>query len=96
MLHDPDIFAYSYTFINAERQRTPSVRGGIASNTKLATASGWKCAGEILPGDHVLTFDNGMRTVSNVSKKKLCAYNDSLPLFIPVGAVGNTTRVSYP
>jgi hypothetical protein len=66
---------------------------GLLPGTLIATDSGWKPVEGILPGDMVLTFDNGMQRVANVHQIVLPAA--SLPahkaftMVIPVGALGN-------
>lgn len=66
---------------------------GLLPGTLIATDTGWKPVEGVLPGDMVLTFDNGMQRVANVHQ--IVLPRDSLPahkaytMVVPMGALGN-------
>lgn len=66
---------------------------GLLPGTLIGTDSGWKPVEGVLPGDMVLTFDNGMQRVANVHQ--IVLPQASLPahkaftMVVPVGALGN-------
>jgi hypothetical protein len=67
---------------------------GLAQNTMIATAMGWRPAEGIVAGDKVLTFDNGLQTVTKVTRTRLWeAVGDCprefWPLEVPRGVLGN-------
>jgi len=67
---------------------------GFAAGTQIATAAGWRVAEDLVPGDSVLTFENGPRTLREVWRGRLwrgavpCP-SPLWPLFVPQGALGN-------
>ncbi|SPJ24727.1 Hint domain-containing protein [Palleronia abyssalis] len=71
---------------------------GLVSGTRVATTVGWRPVETILPGDGVLTFDEGMQTVIRAHRSVL--WDDPLscpptlwPLRVPVGALGNQSQM---
>lgn len=67
---------------------------GIVSGNLIATESGWVCVEAISAGDKVLTFDNGVDRVLDVSRKELWNGRGACPrvmwpLAVPAGALGN-------
>ena len=66
---------------------------GILAGTKVATGQGWRPVQAIAEGDMVLTFDHGMQRVVRVQTHVLTpsgrAEPGALPLYVPVGALGN-------
>lgn len=70
------------------------VTRGIAVGTKVATPNGWKKIEDIVEGDKVLTFDDGLQTVQKVQRHTLWetprgAPIAQWPLHVPQGALGN-------
>lgn len=67
---------------------------GLVSTTKVATARGWSAAGDLKPGDLVLTFDAGLQSVTQVAKEVPFETAQDCPtalwpLEVPKGAFGN-------
>ena len=72
---------------------------GILADTPIATPQGWRAAGDIAPGDEVLTFDSGARVVLQVRKQRFgqgaaLLPTGSWPLRIPVGALDNRHEIA--
>lgn len=70
------------------------VATGLAAGTKVATSLGWRPVEAVVPGDQVLTFDNGMQIVTQVSRATLWKKAEPCPrhlwpLAVPAGALGN-------
>ena len=82
--YDPNTFAPS------------TVLTGIDAASRLATRTGRKSARDIKAGDEVLTFDNGWRSVRAVQKTLLTLHSDTLPIYVPAGALGNQTEFIVP
>jgi hypothetical protein len=81
--------------LSASQEAAAAFSGhGLIAGTKVASALGWRSVEAIGAGDKVLTFDNGMQTVTNV-RRTTFRVNDSeananaLPVVVPVGALGN-------
>jgi len=75
-------------------QDPDGVMTGLVSGTRVATANGWRTVEALTEGDHVLTFDNGLQPLSNVSRKPLWTGSHACPQrFWPIelasGALGN-------
>ncbi len=71
------------------------VREGIIASTKVATAIGWRDVGSLQAGDQVLTFDNGLQTLTGISRTPLwdgagACPRAFWPLAVPAGALENT------
>ncbi len=70
------------------------VMSGIVAGTKVATVVGWQRVEDILPGDSVLTFDNGLKEVRAIRRVPLwnglgdCP-RQFRPLYIPANVLGN-------
>lgn len=69
-------------------------QSGLTAGTKVATSQGWLAVGDLKPGDHVLTFDAGLQTVTQIVRETpwIDAANcpQALwPLEVPAGAFGN-------
>lgn len=67
---------------------------GLAQGTLVATAMGWRPAEGVVAGDKVLTFDNGLQTVTKVTRTRLWEAIDDCPrefwpLEVPRGVLGN-------
>ena len=70
------------------------VTRGIAVGTKVATPKGWKKIENVVEGNKVLTFDDGLQTVVRVQRHILWetprgAPIAQWPLHVPQGALGN-------
>ncbi|MEM7732978.1 MAG: Hint domain-containing protein [Pseudomonadota bacterium] len=67
---------------------------GLVGGAMLATSRGWMAAGELQPGDLVLTFDAGLQAVTQVSRETPWDDDEECPqalwpLEVPAGAFGN-------
>jgi len=67
---------------------------GFTAGTRLATELGWRAVEAITVGDKVVTFDNGLQTVTAVTRAIHFAAADDMPGFavpihVPIGAIGN-------
>lgn len=66
---------------------------GLLPGTPVATDGGWKPVETIVPGEMVLTFDNGMRPVTRVHQ--IVVPRDKVPaqkaftMVVPAGSLGN-------
>lgn len=74
------------------------VMRGLMQGTKVATAIGWRPVEAIAIGDRVLTFDNGLQVVTQVTRVKLWDGQGECPtrywpLEVPAGALGNIDRM---
>ena len=70
------------------------ITAGFLERTKVATLTGWRVIEGIVPGDKVLTFDEGFQTVRSVGRHIVGTFGDRedpahWPLFVPEGAMGN-------
>ena len=68
---------------------------GLVASTMVATSRGWQFAGDIKPGDRVLTFDAGLQKVTQVIRELPWSEDSECPqslwpLEVPAGAFGNT------
>lgn len=68
--------------------------GGIHAGTLVATEMGWLAAQDLRAGDRVVTFDNGMVPVQEVTTSRLATRAGHLPrrfwpLRLPTKALGN-------
>lgn len=83
-------------------QETPAIAGlaaGFAAGTDIATPDGWRSVEDLVPGDRVLTFDHGSRAVRSVRRGRLwrggrMCPRPLWPLWVPKGALGNTTPLT--
>lgn len=66
---------------------------GLLAGTLIATDEGWRPVEGIVPGDMVLTFDNGMQPVAGIHRIEI--KRDSVPahkaftMLVPAGVLGN-------
>ncbi len=70
------------------------VMSGLAANTQVATATGWRSVDAISVGEKVLTFDAGLQPVTKVLRLDLWASDRPCPqsfwpLEVPIGALVN-------
>lgn len=80
----------------AHMEMTEGAASGLAGDTLIATAMGWRPAAAIARGDLVLTFDRGMQPVRQV--QRVVAFTGDCPrahwpLRVPAGALGNTREM---
>ena len=73
--------------------QTPTLTG-LAADTVIATARGWRPAGTVEPGDLVLTFDGGLQTVTKVTRDAFWDQDGPCPeqfwpIEVPAGVMGN-------
>ncbi len=74
----------------AERSGPSVVAEGILSSTSIATPTGWRPAGSLVPGTLVLTFDGGPQPVRSAHLAALGGAHPSLwPLLVPAWALDN-------
>jgi hypothetical protein len=71
-----------------------TVTNGLVTGTRVGTSIGWRQVEAIAVGDMVLTFDNGLQAVTEVTRST--AWIDApwtashmWPVHIPAGALGN-------
>lgn len=74
-------------------------RRGIVAGTMIATSRGWCAVEQLVPGDEVQTFDNGMQTIVEITAEDMwnedsVSLNDPLPILIPAGAMRNKSDVT--
>lgn len=78
-----------------EQGAPPLVAEGLFASTPLATSDGWRAAGELAPGDAVMTFDNGLQPVAAVFHAPFSSGPPGLwPLRIPKWALDNRDEVT--
>lgn len=78
----------------AEKEETGPVLSGMISDTRIATAMGWRPVETVWPGEKVLTFDAGLQTVTEVSRRPFWASQEPCPrsfwpIEVPSGVLGN-------
>lgn len=61
----------------------------FASETKIATAMGGVCAGDIWEGDRVLTLDDDAQTVRWIGRRAVQGHGPNAPVLFAPGAIGN-------
>ncbi|MDV7142188.1 Hint domain-containing protein [Tropicimonas sp. TH_r6] len=72
---------------------------GLVAGTMVATIEGWVPVEQICVGDKVVTFDDGAREVTGVTRRLFpLRENDAVQplLSLPVGLVGNQRRILLP
>ncbi len=75
-----------------------TVTSGIITGNKVATGRGWCDVNALVPGDRVLTFDNGLQVLRGVTRSWV-GLNHSAPvaerhvLNVPKGVLGNKTQM---
>ena len=75
-------------------QDPDGVMTGLVSGTRVATATGWRTVEALTAGDRVLTFDNGLQPLGNVTRQPLWTGNHACPrqfwpLELACGVLGN-------
>lgn len=75
------------------------ITNGLMIGTRIATSMGWRQVEAVAVGDMVLTFDNGMQKVTEISRSM--AWTDApwtaqnaWPVHIPAGALGNYVEMT--
>lgn len=79
----------------------PAVRAparGIVAGTRVATVGGWRTVEDLLPGDPVMTVDNGPQRLVDVRRRALWSGPEPCPaelspLAVPPTALGNRTAL---
>ncbi len=71
-----------------------TVTNGLMTGTRVGTSMGWRQIEAIAVGDMVLTFDNGLQAVTEVTRSIAWidapwTANHMWPVHIPAGALGN-------
>lgn len=73
----------------------PVVAEGLLAATPVATPEGWCPAGDLSPGDHVLTFDDGPQPVLSVYMATITDPPPALwPLRVPPWALDNRDEIT--
>ena len=72
----------------------PSLAEGVHASTLVATEMGWLPAGDLRPGDRIVTFDNGMVALRDAAVSLQTTAGRTLPraywpLMVPEKALGN-------
>lgn len=85
---------FGWSSKTGEKRETGPVLSGLISGTRVATAMGWRPVETILAGDKVLTFDAGLQTVTEVSRRPFWISDEPCPrsfwpIEVPVGVLGN-------
>lgn len=76
------------------RSALPVVAEGLFAATPVATPSGWCPAGDLSPGDLVLTFDDGPQPLNSVYETVIAEPPPALwPLRVPVWALDNRDEI---
>lgn len=74
----------------------PPLADGILLETPVATAAGWRAAGQLAPGDLVMCFDAGPQPLLELAYQTLDRPSDlpqHWPLCLPPGAFGNDRAI---
>lgn len=71
---------------------------GLITGTRVASNLGWRPVDALMAGDKVLTFDNGMQTVTEVRRTKLWVGATQvpahmMPIVIPANVLGNRVDI---
>ena len=82
--------------MRAARQAWADCPAGVFATTRVATSFGWRQVSGLVPGDLVLTLDEGMQPLAHVRHFDLdeeISTNDpsEWPVFVPAGALGNAS-----
>ena len=72
---------------------------GILAGTPIASSNGWRSVEGLTPGDRVMTFDAGLRTITEVRRIPLWTGEgpcptDFWPLQVQPGVIGNAVCVT--
>lgn len=78
--------------VGAGRPRR-SVHAGMISGTRVATQHGWCDVTKVVPGDRVLTFDEGLQVVQSVRQENVSQFLGECLLEVPASALGNRESV---
>lgn len=66
---------------------------GLLPGTLVATNGGWKPVEAIVPGEMLLTFDNGLQPVSRIHRieipRAMVPAHKAFTMVVPMGALGN-------
>ncbi|MEY4984650.1 MAG: hypothetical protein RIR62_2916 [Pseudomonadota bacterium] len=75
-----------------------TVAEGVYASTRLAGADGWLRAGDVKPGDQLLTFDAGLLPVLHVHRHRIApdAPVQDWPILIPAGTLGTHEALRLP
>lgn len=66
---------------------------GLVSGTRVATQYGWCDAAKVVPGDRVLTFDEGLQVVQAVRHRRVAQLPDCSLLEVPALSLGNREKL---
>lgn len=78
---------------------TGGIAAGLVAGTLVATDLGWQPVEDLVPGDRVVTFDNGLRPLRAVRVSTLFTAAEAAPravwpLSVPAGALGNRSALN--
>ncbi|WP_299504073.1 Hint domain-containing protein [uncultured Roseobacter sp.] len=76
----------------------PPVSHGLVVGTRVAANLGWRSVESLVVGDKVLTFDNGVQRIVEITRTTLWAQDEEVapghwPVTIPAEALGNAKEV---
>lgn len=89
---------FNESVIELKAARQKRIRGGATSGliegTEVATETGWRAIDGVMPGDLILTVENGLQKVRDVARKVLWSGfedcpEDLWPIYVPAGCIGN-------
>jgi len=93
-----DIFTGEAGWIPAAEPARGSPARGIVAGTRVATVGGWRTVEDLMPGDPVMTVDNGPQQLLDVRRRALWSGPEPCPaalcpLAVPPAALGNRTAL---
>lgn len=72
---------------------------GLMAGTRVATMMGWRGVESLAKGDMVLTFDNGMKEITDIRRVTICLDAEQTepalwPVIVPADALGNKEQLT--
>ena len=92
-MQDATRFAADATILTA-RTLTAPVQTGLVAGTLVETATGWRAVETLRRGDHIHTFDGGLREVVAVDHNWLMPGCDTALIRLPGGTLNNCADLS--
>lgn len=87
---DLETEAYCDTKSHSRAHVPPAVVTGLTSATMIATTRGWYPAGDLLPGDQVLSFDHGLQPIADLGWDRVAVRTTPMHMIhIPANSLGN-------